>query len=88
MSTRTRRLLGVLCLAASVGMLVIDELLLKGTLSGVLFLIYWLICLGFTVAAVVFALMDARAVRAASREHQRELIEHTLREIEENKERD
>lgn len=77
-----RRWLGALCLFAAIAMLVADEFALKGRLTGVAFLSYWLVCFLFTVSAIACALADARAVRLENREIQRSLLESTIREIE------
>ncbi|TAK96469.1 MAG: hypothetical protein EPO07_14505 [Verrucomicrobia bacterium] len=80
-----RRWLGALCVLAALAMLLVEEFALKTALSGRNALIYWLVCLAFTLAAIVFALADARAVSRDAYESQRTLLESTLKEIEERK---
>jgi hypothetical protein len=83
--TRRRRWFGGLCLLGAIAMLVLDEIALKGRLSAVGFLCYWLVCLVLTVLAIFAALADLRAVRTESRRVQRDLVMETLRDIEKDK---
>lgn len=76
-----RRWLGAFCLAVAAGMLIWGQTLLKPHLGGVWFVFYWLICLGFTVAALLIALLDLRAVRRRTRDEHRELVERTLADL-------
>jgi len=77
-----RRWLGAFCLAMAFGMLVWGETVLKPFLKGILFLIFWFVCFLFTCSAIVFALLDVRAVRRRIEAEQRELIERTIQQIE------
>jgi membrane protein implicated in regulation of membrane protease activity len=77
-----RRRFGVIILLAAVGMLIGGETFLKGQLSGVGFLVYWLLCFVFTGMAIVVAYVDARAVQRRTRREARELLETTLTRIE------
>jgi len=77
-----RRWVGTLCLLGAIVMLVVDEIALKGRLTRLGFLSYWLVCFLLTAGAIVCALADARAVRRENREIQRSLLESTIREIE------
>lgn len=70
------------CLAVAAGLLIWGQTVLKPLLKDVAFLLYWLACFVFTVAAIFIALLDIRAVRRRVREEQRELIERTLDDIE------
>ena len=79
---RRRRWFGTAFLLAAIAMLVAGETALKGRLSAVGFLAYWLVCFGFTGLAMVVAFIDLRAVRSRIRDEQRDLIETTLKEIE------
>jgi len=81
-ATARRRWLGALVLLAALGMLVGGETVLKGRLENLAFLLYWLACFGLTGAAVLIALLDARAVRRRTRQEQHDLFETTLRQIE------
>jgi len=80
-----RRWLGAFCLAMAFGMLVWGETVLKPFLHGVLFLIYWTVCFIFTCSAIVFALLDVRAVRKRVQAEQRDLLERTLADIEKDR---
>ena|SRR5436190_24340001 len=77
-----RRWLGAFCLAVAFGLLVWGETLLKPMLTGILFLFYWLGCFAFTFGAIIFALLDVRAVRRRTRAERRELIERTFHDLE------
>jgi hypothetical protein len=70
----------VLLLAAA--LLILGETVLKGRLGAVTFLLYWLLCLALTGAAIVIALIDLRAQRQGARQERRELLETTLKDIE------
>jgi len=80
-----RRWLGAFCLAMAFGMLVWGETVLKPFLHGVLFLIYWTFCFIFTCSAIIFALLDVRAVRKRVQAEQRDLLERTLADIEKDR---
>jgi membrane protein implicated in regulation of membrane protease activity len=66
------------CLAVASGLLIWGQTVLEPILKGVMFLAYWFACFVFTVAAIVIALLDIRAVRRRIREEQQKLIERTL----------
>ena len=76
-----RRWFGGVVVGAALLMLILGQTVLQGTLRGVGFLIYWLVCLGLTGVAVLVALVDARAVRSELKRENRELIEQTVKEI-------
>ena len=80
-----RRWFGALCLLTAISMLVAGETVLKGRLSAVGFLLYWIGCFVVTALAALTALRDAARVRAESRLEQRTLFEETLRRIESEK---
>jgi hypothetical protein len=81
-ATARRRWFGAVVLLAALLMLICGETLLKGKLGDFTFIAYWLICFGFTVLAIVVALLDARALQHRTRRQQRDLFEATLKEIE------
>ena len=88
MNSRTRRRwFGALCLLAAIAMLVADETVLKGRMSALGFVAYWLICFVVTVMAIYAALADARAVREETQAEQRALFESTVQKIQEEKAR-
>jgi hypothetical protein len=65
-----RRWFGLLFLILAGGMLIWGLTLLDRHLVGWGFVVYWLVCLLFTLAAMMVALIDWRAVRAARRAEQ------------------
>ena len=81
-ATTRRRWLGVLVLIAALGMLIAGETVLQSQLQNVTFVLYWLICLILTTAAIIIAFLDARALRQQTREQARDLLQSTLKEIE------
>ena len=82
MNTKARRRwFGTSCLLAAMAMLVAGETLLKGRLSALGFVAYWLVCFVVTLLAVYAALADARAVRLETQAEQRALFEATLQRI-------
>lgn len=80
--TTRRRGLGILVLTAALGMLIAGETVLQGRLQNVTFVLYWLLCLILTTAAIIIAFLDARALRQQTREEARDLLQSTLKEIE------
>ena len=82
--TGRRRVLGGLVLLAALGLLIAGETILKSNLQGLAFLLYWLLCLVLTGAAIIIAWVDASAVRRKGRREARELVERTLGKIEED----
>jgi 4-hydroxybenzoate polyprenyltransferase len=76
-----RRGFGTICLLVAIGMLVVGETVIEGKLSPTAFLVYWLVCLGFTIMAIITAVADMRALRRETREEQRAMLEHTLQNV-------
>jgi|SRR5258705_4002412 len=81
-ATARRRWFGAVCLFAAIAMLVLGETVLKGRLADLGFIVYWLICFGFTGLAIMAAFLDAHAMRSRVREEHRKLLETTLKKIE------
>ncbi len=81
-ATARRRWLGALMLLAALGMLVAGETVLKNRLSGLGFLLYWLLCFAFTGFAIILAYVDARALQRRTRREAHELLQTTLKDIE------
>ena len=71
----------MLFLALASGMLIWGQIVLAPYLKGMGFIIYWLICLLLTLAAIVIALLDIRAVRRRTREERRELLKKTFDDL-------
>lgn len=86
-ATARRRAFGVLMLLAALAMLIVGQTVLKNSLQGFGFIVYWLLCFVFTGLAVLVALLDARAVQRRSRREARELVENTLGEIQKARKR-
>lgn len=81
-SSSKRRWFGGMVLFAAFAMLICGQTFLKTTLSGGVFLLYWLVCFLLTGAAVLVALLDFRALRYRIHKEQRELLETTMQKIE------
>lgn len=82
-----RRWFGLFFLTLSAGMLIWGQTLLRPHLTGMVFVVYWLSCFGFTFVTIFIALLDVRAVRRRLREEQIEqvdLLRRTLEDIEDN----
>ncbi len=80
-ATTRRRCVGGMVLLGAIGMLIAGQTVLQGRLSGVGFLLYWLICLVLTSVAIVIAFQDVRAVQDRLRQEKRELLQSTLERI-------
>jgi hypothetical protein len=72
----------VLVLGGALLMLVAGQSVLQGKLAGALYVGYWLLCLVLTGVAVVVAFADVRATSHEIRRQERELLEHTIKQIE------
>ncbi len=79
--TGRRRWFGGVVLGTALLMLILGQTVLQGTLRGIGFLIYWLLCLALTGVAVLVALVDARAVRIDLKREKRDLLEQTVKDI-------
>lgn len=82
-----RRWVGLFCLALAFGMLVWGQTVLKDRLEGMSYLLFWGLCFGFTIAAVIVALIDMRTLRRRTREEHRHLLERTLEQVEKDSEK-
>jgi hypothetical protein len=80
-ATARRRWAGVVVLGAALTMLLAGETVLKNQLKDFGFLIYWLVCFGFTCLAIIIAFLDLRALGLRTRREQRDLLENTLNKI-------
>ena len=82
-----RRWFGLFFLTLSAGMLIWGQTLLRSHLTGMVFVVYWLSCFGFTFVTIFIALLDVRAVRRRLREEQIEQVDvlrRALEDIEDN----
>jgi hypothetical protein len=84
-ATERRRWFGGIVLAAALLMLLGGETILSGRLSPSAFFIYWLVCLLFTAVAMVVAFRDLRALQHRANQERRNLLETTLKTIENDK---
>ncbi len=64
-------------------MLVLGETLLKGRLTPGGFVMYWMICFALTLIAIMVAVMDVRSLQQRVSRETRDLLEDTLKTIEE-----
>ncbi|MGA2864337.1 MAG: hypothetical protein ABSF95_07600 [Verrucomicrobiota bacterium] len=80
-ATARRRWFGALVLAVALAMLIAGQTVLRGGLSALGFMFYWLVCLVLTGLAIVVALRDLRALRRRNLEEQRNLFQATLKQI-------
>jgi purine-cytosine permease-like protein len=72
------RWLATVCLAISVGMVVVGESLLKEHLRAEAFIYYWLVCIIFTFLTMAIALVDYWVVRRRLHREQKELFQEAL----------
>jgi hypothetical protein len=77
---------GMTFLIIAVVMLILGEMVLRHSLNGVPFVLFWIGCFVFTGLAIVFAFLDVAGVQRQAREQQRELLEKTINEIARQKE--
>ncbi len=80
---RTRRIMGPTFLLLAVIQIALGLTVLRDQLTPVGTLLYWSICLGATAGAILCALMDAMVNLRESRRERRDLLETTLREVDE-----
>jgi hypothetical protein len=81
-ATGRRRWFGAIVLVVALLLLILGETALKGKMSDVAFVVYWLSCFILTGAAIVVAFRDVKAVQNEVRSEQRTLLESTLKDIE------
>ena len=82
---KPRRITGAVFLGIALLMVVLGQTLLAASFTPFWYVVYWMICVLFTLAAASVALVDLAGVKRASREEQRDLIEKTLQQIERDK---
>jgi len=86
-ATTRRRTFGVVVLGVALVMLIAGQTVLKGRLQEVGFLIYWVVCFGFTCLAIITAFLDLRALGLQARQQQRDLLKNTLNKIQSDAEK-
>jgi hypothetical protein len=62
-------------------LLALGETVLKGRFTPLIFLLYWLACLGLTLIAAVAAFLDVKSLRQTSRDEQEKLFQSTVNSI-------
>ena len=80
-ATARRRWLGATALLAALAMVVAGETFLPGHLGPGGFLVFWLVCLGFTMVAIFVAVLDFRSIQRKIVNEQRNFVQSTLNEI-------
>jgi membrane-anchored protein YejM (alkaline phosphatase superfamily) len=83
-SRKMRRWLIALTLLSAILLLVIGQTFLKSSLAGKMYIIYWSVCMFFTVLAMYLALLEVKYINTESRKEFRDLLENTLDEIRKN----
>ena len=82
-ATARRRWFGGIVLTTALVMLVCGTTEVPSShLAKVFFLIYWLICFVLTGLAAIIGLRDLQEVQRRTRQEQRDLLETTLKDIE------
>lgn len=76
-----RRWLGVVCLGIAILMVVWGQLFLPLTAPPLLLIAFWLVCMIFTVVAILMAFADLRALRNRTRAERQALFLETMHEI-------
>ena len=83
----TRRSLGVVFLTIAAVQVFLGFSVLQGRLGVAATLLYWAVCLLATLGAILCAMVDALRNLSESRRERRFLLEQTLREIDEERNR-
>jgi hypothetical protein len=78
MITSRRRWFGLFFLLMAVGMVIWGQTWLRPHLQGGVYVVYWCICLAWTILALGTAVIDARATRRELREQQMDLLRDTF----------
>ena len=68
-------------LALAAGMLIWGHTILTPYLKGIGFLIYWMVCFLFTIASIVVALLDVRAMLRNIRSERMALLRSAMKDI-------
>jgi heme/copper-type cytochrome/quinol oxidase subunit 1 len=75
------RRLSAIFLGVALLMLLLGETLLRDTLAGLGLVIFWTVCFGFTLLAMLMAFLDLSALQRRARQQHRELLENAVTEI-------
>ncbi len=82
-----RRWLGMFFLAVSFAMMMWGQIILQPYLVGVAFALYWMACFGLSITAVVFGVLDVRALLRNLRNERVTLLRRAMRDIKHPKDR-
>jgi hypothetical protein len=80
--TARRRWFGGIALGLAAAMLILGETILNLRLTPRLFVLYWTSCFLLTMAAIIIAFLDIRAMQRKVGREQRDLLENALSDIE------
>ena len=76
---KRRRWFGLFYLIMAIGMVIWGQTLLKHYLTGLSYLIYWIICFGFTLLAMLTAALDLWVIRLRQRRSENEAAREALK---------
>lgn len=79
-----RKWLIALTILSAIFLLISGQTFLKSSLAGKMYIIYWGVCMFFTVLALYLALVEMRFINMESRKEFKDLLENTLDEIRKN----
>jgi hypothetical protein len=82
-----RRVIGTIFLAGALAMVVTGETVLREKLRSnpAAFLVFWMVCVILVGISILIAILDLAVMRRRLREEQRQLVEDTIRQIEQAK---
>ena len=76
-----RRWLGMFFLAVSFAMMMWGQIVFHPHLAGLAFALYWSVCFGLSIAAVVIGILDVRAMLRNLRAERLGLLRRAMRDI-------
>ena len=79
-SRRPRR--GLLCLSIAAFMLLGGQTVFDSYLTGLGFLLYWLVCFFFTIASIGVAILDLRTLNRQSHSLREQIIDESFSDLE------
>ena len=80
-----RRWLGMFFLAVSFAMMMWGQIVLQPHLAGVAFTLYWSACFGLSIGAVVFGILDVRAMLRNLKTERMALLRRVMQDIKRSK---
>lgn len=84
LSRNGRKLLIALSLLSAISLLICGQTILKSSLLGKSYIIYWCVCMFFTTLSLYLALVELRTINMESRKEFKDLLDKTLDEIRSN----